>query len=679
MPLSLDDLRKTTSAGRRGQPRRISPTLIDTAPERELAADFCRYFAELSEANRRQRDFSEQYLTERAGGDFKLARGLISAMLGFYGWDSESFQERLTPAQYEQLQSLGLTNSSVLRLALYSYISTAPRAGFVGKAGRAEALELFAAGVGLEPALVEEMLFLDNEENALLRLRKRQDGQSFRPPTAQEVIRRYNRMAIETLLYNSSEVIFGFGTLLPGALVKRIGYFSKELHIPYDLDYNSAGEIQLRLYGPVQAFGSPTRHGDRLARLTFLTLALANRSPGGDTGLAENFSVPVNTVLVASQAKGTAKKPTAVSPVLSALAQVHLRDKVYFFDVASVAEYLARPDEKIEEVVLTPSAEDTDNAEIHESGEVYTVARQFDRVAYYKQKETARRDFDSSIEARFHAEFSALAREGHTAGWQIEREPEAIALPAQHLLFVPDFALQRGSTRVWLEIIGFWTADYRQRKLEKLEKLKAHGEYKLLLAVDTSLQADFQEGPPGQKRPAPFPTIFYKNELRATDVIALLGREYDDQAGRLQQVTQAGQNLFNDQLAVRGFLPEDELYRLLKAYNKNELMIALEKLSPAGSYIDGYGLCSSIYLQAAGAALEDALKDGLRLSFEQICQALAAAGLEYNSGRLEALLMALPVVTIVRPSLFEVYVQAANLPVELPELAVVGKTRKSRR
>ena len=680
MPLSLDDLRKTTSAGR-DKRRKVTPTLLESPAEQVLVADFCDYFAELVAHHKRQRDFSEQYLIERAGGDFKLARGLISAMLGYYGWEAETFQERLSAEQWAELQNLNLTNPSTLRLALYDYVSTAPRSGFVLNSERTETIELFAAGLGLEPTLVEELLYLDNEENALLHLRQRHDGQSFRPPTPTEVVRRYNRMAIETLLYNSSEVLFGFGTLLPSALVKRIGYYSKELHLPYDLDYNSVGEIQLRLYGPVQAFGSPTRHGDRLARLAFLTLALSRQLPAAETSTTENFGAPTLSMTATNTAKPATRKTKTVkttSPYHSAIAQVHLRDKIYYFDLASVASHLGRPEENPEELVLQGVKDSDDPAEnqVQEDGVVYTVSKPFDQVAYYKGKETAQREFDSSVEARFYAEFSALAREGHTAGWQIEREPEALALPTHNLLFVPDFAVQRGSTRVWLEIIGFWTADYRARKLEKLEKLKAHGQYNLLLAADASLKADFQDGPPGQKRQSPFPVIFYKNELRATDVVALLQREYDDRLNRLAQVVAGGDSLLNDKLADRGFLPESELYQLLKAYNKNELLTALKKLAPTGTYVDNYGLCSPTYLEAATALLTDAVKTTERLSLEAAQTVLEGASLEVDSSRLEALLSVLPGLVVARPTLFEVYLQSADAVFELPVPAVAGRGRR---
>jgi predicted nuclease of restriction endonuclease-like RecB superfamily len=648
MPISFDDLRVTRNT--RSKQRRIAPLLLETAAEKDIVADFCNYFADLAKHGKRQRDFSENTLVQRAGGDFKLARGLVSALLGVYVWESESFSDYLPTDECERLAEMGITNSSTLRLAMYDYVNTPPRDGYVSAKNRAEAVELFAAGLGLEPDLTETLFWLDNEENAVLRLRTRRDGQPFRSPTVLEIVRRYNRLAVETLLFNSSEVVFTFGALLPGTLVKRIGYYCKELHIPYDLDYNAMGEIQLRLYGPAQAFGSPAKHGEKLSRLTFLALKIARETPQSEIAeAAANYAGPQTTVTDAPKKRGKAPVRAAVSEdmIRSALAVVHLKDKQYMFDVGAFAHFLA-PD---------PEA-----AEIRETSANYNVAN----------------DFDSSVETRFYEQFSALAREGQTAGWQVEREPDALALPAQNLLFVPDFALQRGETRVWLEIVGFWTPDYRIRKLEKLEKLKRNGNHKLVLAIANELRRDFTENEHGEKRDLPFPAIFYKTNLRPTDILALLQKEYDDRAGRLSNVGGVKGEI-EDALFTRGYLPESELYRRLWVYSKTELTEALRKLGASGVHLDGYGLCSQIYLDAIKMTVEDALAVVPGLSLEATANALRSANLEADTERLEILLAGVPGLKIARPSIFEVWVQRADTVIEFAPAVVAPRKRAARK
>lgn len=651
MPLSLDDLRKSTTANRKDKRRYVVPQLLENSEETSLCEDFCRYFAQIAQDGRTQKDFSEQYLTERATGDFKLARGLITAMLRYYSWESQTFSDKLAMAEVERLQEIGLSNPSTLRLALYDYVNQSPMSGFAGSTEweRADTLDLFAAGIGFEPDKVEELLWLDAEENAKLKLRRRKDGELFRVPDGAEVARHYNRLAIETLLYNSTEINFNLGQNLPVALMKRIGYFCKDLRIPYDLEYNSVGEIQLRLYGPAEAFGPPTKHGEKLARLAFIVLALSKKAISGEWlegGEGESYEGPRTTILDEKPAKTTKKSSTKkgekASPIRSAIASVVLRDKLYHFDLQNYAHTFARPEET-EEIATEATAETpaiaTPNA-IRETKASYSVTS----------------DFDSSVEARFYEEFSALEREGQTTGWQLEREPEAVAVPEENLLFIPDFGLRRGKRRVLLEIIGFWTPAYRARKLEKLEKLKRRGGFDLLLGVAQELKTDFKD--------APFPLLFYKNSLKPTELLALLNRHYADLEERLSEAHK-GLDRIGPELTAQGFIPETALYKLLGSYSKSELLNALQKTglsneeNKTGLYIESYGFCATNYLVKATVELGKALQGApnQKLAPEEVAASLQAANLKIDAGRIEALITRLPGFKVNRQSLFEVFVE----------------------
>jgi hypothetical protein len=76
--------------------------------------------------------------------------------------------------------------------------------------------------------------------------------------------------------------------------------------------------------------------------------------------------------------------------------------------------------------------------------------------------------FDSQVEARFARDFAKRCRD-----WQLMREPRAVVLPGERRqLCFPDFELvhRRDPTRRWLvEIVGFWTPEYLNNKLQALE------------------------------------------------------------------------------------------------------------------------------------------------------------------------------------------------------------------
>ena len=87
--------------------------------------------------------------------------------------------------------------------------------------------------------------------------------------------------------------------------------------------------------------------------------------------------------------------------------------------------------------------------------------------------------YDSGVEAEFARRFESLDLD-----WTLVREPDAIAA-GEHVV-IPDFAFDHrySDFRVYFEIMGFWTPEYVEKKLSRLDAID-HVE--LLVAVDESL------------------------------------------------------------------------------------------------------------------------------------------------------------------------------------------------
>jgi len=103
--------------------------------------------------------------------------------------------------------------------------------------------------------------------------------------------------------------------------------------------------------------------------------------------------------------------------------------------------------------------------------------------------------FDSGVEADFAARFESLDLD-----WKLRREPEP--LEAGSRVMIPDFAFDyvpasvangdsskesdgaHADFRVFFEIVGFWTPEYIEKKLDTLERLE---DVDMLVAVDESL------------------------------------------------------------------------------------------------------------------------------------------------------------------------------------------------
>jgi predicted nuclease of restriction endonuclease-like RecB superfamily len=70
--------------------------------------------------------------------------------------------------------------------------------------------------------------------------------------------------------------------------------------------------------------------------------------------------------------------------------------------------------------------------------------------------------YDSNIEKIFAEKFELF-----NTGWLIEREPEPLITKFK-TAFIPDFNLSKYQNKVLVEIIGFWTKEYLERKIQKI-------------------------------------------------------------------------------------------------------------------------------------------------------------------------------------------------------------------
>ena len=94
-------------------------------------------------------------------------------------------------------------------------------------------------------------------------------------------------------------------------------------------------------------------------------------------------------------------------------------------------------------------------------------------------------EFDSSVEADFYEKWGEEER----GGWRLIREGEI--LHAGQKTFVPDFVLQHASgRRVLMEIVGFWTPEYIQHRMETLRVFR---DVPILLAIQESSAEKFAD------------------------------------------------------------------------------------------------------------------------------------------------------------------------------------------
>jgi predicted nuclease of restriction endonuclease-like RecB superfamily len=94
-----------------------------------------------------------------------------------------------------------------------------------------------------------------------------------------------------------------------------------------------------------------------------------------------------------------------------------------------------------------------------------------------KTKTERKETYDSQVERDFATRFKAL-----DTGWTLTREPEPI--PVGQYVMIPDFGFEKGRSKVYLEVVGFWTPEYLE---EKARKLGLVGDIDMIVAVDKDL------------------------------------------------------------------------------------------------------------------------------------------------------------------------------------------------
>jgi uncharacterized protein len=97
--------------------------------------------------------------------------------------------------------------------------------------------------------------------------------------------------------------------------------------------------------------------------------------------------------------------------------------------------------------------------------------------------------FDSAVEEKFARRFEEVAG-AVGIKWKLIREPDPLIVSGGRA-FIPDFMFEKHNAgkdkKVYLEIVGFWTPEYLERKLQKLRDIVGDNDVDLFIAVDEDL------------------------------------------------------------------------------------------------------------------------------------------------------------------------------------------------
>ncbi|HEX2036113.1 MAG TPA: DUF790 family protein [Chloroflexota bacterium] len=632
MPFSLPDLKRSYGRGGfSGGPSDVRPYLLDG---RELVKQRRRLQAVIdwhqAHCGRRRAEMDFDELAQVAG-DYRLARCLHACLQATYRYEPPTFAGTMheLAADPGHVHALGIDSPSDLRLYVYDAVGSG-YGGFVTPQTRATALAGPAQALGVSVEALDTLLWIDAEANHRLQ-------QLAPPPTPEHLAASYNRRALATLLVRA----LGADLVLPapdGSTIRRLYFLVKRHGLLCDLQLveprrGAAGGVQVHLFGPLEVFGPRTRHGNRFAAVL---LILLRHFPG-----------------------------------LQGTARVLLNEREYFLTLGpelatAIADGELSAEELDSEVEGEAPLDDAGLAgEASPEGEAAPPAVPLGPTAIVARA-AAGEAFDSSVEARLFATLQGMERRGDTHGWRVEREPEPLI--ADTTVMVPDFAMTREQgrgappIRVFVEVIGFWTPAYRERKLDKLRRFA--GQAQLVLVIQEGLVAHFDG--------LPFPILPYKQRISAVELIHLLQRHYRRAAGLQEEVRAELDVLLEALQPDLGLVSETELRRALELppeFNLAQLQQPDGGQPPAPRaparargwrWVAGVGLCHEEWLAAFGERCAAVVAEGDGSApLETIRDAVRASGLPaapVAAERLE-LLLAATGYEVVWHSLFEATVR----------------------
>jgi uncharacterized protein len=236
----------------------------------------------------------------------------------------------------------------------------------------------------------------------------------------------YNLSLMQTLLFNCTKLDF---YISGGLNWKRVLRTVKRLGLMYHLQQpqqQQENRIICSLEGPLSLFKLTDRYGTLLAKLLPSIIFTSSKKGGrGNYGGDSGGEWHLDAWIVRKTMDGR---------------------KIFEFKISNneIPELLADPypsylhgfsTEKEEEEVAMPSSSSL----------------------YYDHN-----SFDSAVEEKFAKRF-----EQAETGWRLAREPDPLVL-SNGGAFIPDFVFEKYDRKIYLEIVGFWTKEYLERKLQKL-------------------------------------------------------------------------------------------------------------------------------------------------------------------------------------------------------------------
>jgi uncharacterized protein len=378
---------------------------------------------------------------EQTYKDYKLIRGLAAVLEKRCTFKSITQVHSKDPHHNDSKQSIEiLRNLTPMDIRRSVFDESASQNTAVSEQTRKSILEKISNKLGISIEMLSKVMWSDLDENMIM--------DTFIPINVEKLLLFYNVSLIQTLLFSCLKVRIGLGSNLNlGTRWKEVLREVKRLGLMYWLDLADETTQQYKenkiicsIEGSLNVIKLTDRYGGAISKIIPTIMK------------SERWSIQADILRVTNGGKNLiyefeiSEKSYPNSFPSDKMIKMHLENSVYHYNESRKDPF--QMNEKSHDEYNTNGRNNLNIQEINTEN--------------FIDNSNVPILFDSKIERIFLQKFELFK-----TGWTIEREPEPI-ITKQKTAFIPDFVLSKFDNNVYVEIIGFWTKEYLERKISKI-------------------------------------------------------------------------------------------------------------------------------------------------------------------------------------------------------------------
>jgi predicted nuclease of restriction endonuclease-like RecB superfamily len=433
-------------------------------------------------------------LLEHSQKDYKLVRGMCSILEKKCAFDSIFEGEKNASSQSfdsPKERARKLTPAGIRRMV---FDESASNNIATTDHKRNEILKTVSDKLETSTETIVKLMWSDLEENTIISI--------YSPPDPLTLLVHYNVSLIQTLLFNCLRIEIkinstkSIGLLWKKLLreVKRLGLMYW-LEIDRDKDNNpdntngdDANNIICTVEGALNVVKLTEKYGNAIAKLVPLIFK------------ADNWSIKADILRVTGNGNRT-------------IYSFQMSEQSHS-DLISSKNFRKNQEKQDHDHQKATEGETTleKNAKLSHTG-ISTFKGEVsfsDKAGYDYDDADNPVSYDSNIERTFSQKFELFS-----TGWSIEREPEPLITKSK-TAFIPDFILTKHENKVLVEIIGFWTREYLERKIKKISQIIDNYDnpnFYIILIINFENMAVYETNQQGQQQGHSFSSIKNKSNV----------------------------------------------------------------------------------------------------------------------------------------------------------------------